>query len=287
MAGRKNELDPSDSPGSLFGGMLRMFRESRNLSQQQLAAEVPCDDSFISRVESGTRAPKDGFAERCDEILKTGGALAFLMPFVQKQLEATFREGFLEYVEEEAKAVELRTFEVAYIPGLLQTEAFARALLTEGGVRRAGALRAADVHETVELWLARRLDRQRILTSETPPFLFVVIDESVLLRPVGGKEVMRAQCDHLLAMTELPNVALQIAPLSLGDRLPMAAPLTLLTLPGGSVTVYSESVLCGLLVRDKVVIENAQHKYTLLQIEALSQDASVDLIRQVRQELYS
>ncbi len=281
MAGRKNELDPTDSPISLFGGMLRMYRELRGMSQSQLAAQVPCDDSFISRIESGTRAPKDGFAERCDEILRTDGALAFLMPFVAKRLKTTFADGFMEYVEEEAVAVELKIFHTWYIPGLLQTAAYSRALLTAGGVQR------DDDHDTVEARLAQRIDRQRIITSQTPPFVFAVIDESALRRPVGGREVMRELCDHLLAIAELPHVALQIAPMSLGERASLTDPLILLTLPGGAVAAYTESMLRGSLTRDPAIIERCQRGYTLLQIAALSQDASVELIRKIRQELYS
>ncbi|WP_329562478.1 helix-turn-helix domain-containing protein [Kitasatospora sp. NBC_01266] len=281
MAGRKNELDPTASPGCLFGGMLRMYRELRQLSQPQLAAQVPCDDSLISRIESGTRPPKDGLAARCDEILDTGGALAFLMPYVRKRLEVTFTEGFLEYLEEEATATELKIFHIAYIPGLLQTPACARALLTAGGVQR------DDDLDTVEQRLAVRIDRQQIITSDAPPFVFVVIDESALRRPVGGRQVMRELCDHLLATAARPNVALQVAPMSLGERAPLTAPLTLLTLPDGAVAAYTESLRRGSLSRDPAVVESCQRGYALLQIAALSQDASADLIRNIRQELYS
>ncbi|WP_344440963.1 helix-turn-helix transcriptional regulator [Kitasatospora nipponensis] len=281
MAGRKNELDPSDSPGSLFGGMLRMYRELRGLSQPQLAAQIPCDDSLISRVESGTRAPKDDFAQRCDEILRTDGALAYLMPFVKKRLAQAFREGFLEYVEEEAKAIELRNFEAMCLPGLLQTPAYVRALLGSG------ANKLDDAPDTTEEAIAVRLERQQILTSETPTFAFFVLDESSLLRPVGGREVMRGQLDHLLAVAELPNVALQVAPMSMGENLQLWQSLHLLVLPDHSLIGYSESVHQGTLVRDQTKSGRWGRRYALLQIAALPQAASMDLIRKARQDLYS
>ncbi|WP_329567511.1 helix-turn-helix domain-containing protein [Kitasatospora sp. NBC_01266] len=281
MAGRKNELDPSESPGSLFGGMLRHYRELREMSQPQLASRIPCDDSLVSRIESGTRAPKDGFAARCDEILLTGGALTVLMPFVKRRLAQTFREGFMDYVDDEARAIELRNFETSCIPGLLQTPAYARAMLSTG------ALLLDDAPDTTEEAIAVRLDRQRILTAETPTFAFFVIDESALLRPVGGREVMREQLDHLLAVAEFPNIALQVAPMSLGERSPMWQSLHLLNLPDGSVVGYSESLHEGSLVRDHAKVALWQRQYALLQIAALSQDASLDLIRTARQDMYS
>ncbi|WP_035804420.1 helix-turn-helix domain-containing protein [Kitasatospora mediocidica] len=281
MGGRKNELDPSESPGSLFGGMLRHYRELRELSQPQLAAKVPCDASFISKVESGTRPPKEDFAATCDAILRTGGALAYLMPYVKKRLELVFPEGFVDYVAEEARATELRIFETTYMPGLLQTPAYARALLSAVGIQR------DDDIDTVEERLALRLDRQQIITAETPAFVFAVIDESVLRRPVGGPVVMREQLDHLLTTADRPNVALQVAPTALGERAPLGAPLTLLTLPDSSVVGYAESLRRGWLERDKAVVGPWQRQYALLQVAALSQVASMDLIRQVRQDLYS
>ncbi|MDH6116412.1 transcriptional regulator with XRE-family HTH domain [Kitasatospora sp. GAS204A] len=261
--------------------MLRHYRELRGLSQPQLAARIPCDDSLVSRIESGTRAPKGGLAERCDEILDTGGALTFLMPYVKKRLAAAFREGFMDFVDEEARAVELRNFETSCIPGLLQTPAYARALLSTG------ALLLDDAPDTAEETIAVRLDRQRILTSEAPTFAFFVIDESALLRPVGGREVMRDQLDHLLVTAELPNVALQVAPMSLGERSPMWQSLHLLNLPDGSVVGYSESLHEGSLVRDHAKVSLWQRQYALLQIASLSQEASLDLIRKARQDMYS
>ncbi|WP_035845677.1 helix-turn-helix domain-containing protein [Kitasatospora azatica] len=284
MAGRKNELDPSESPGSLFGGMLRMYRELRGLSQPQLAGRIPCDDSLVSRIESGTRAPKDGFAERCDEILETQGALAYLMPYVKRRQALIFREGYMDYVAEEAKATELKIYEIACVPGLLQTPAYARAML-EAGASRGSQLQEGP--DTVEERLALRLDRQQILTCESPAFAFFVIDESALMRPVGGRKVMGEQLDHLVATAQLPNIALQVAPLSLGERLPLWRKLNLLSLPDSSLIGYSESLHQGSLVRDQATVRHWQREYALLQIAALSEDASLDVIRKARQDLYS
>ncbi|MDH6136151.1 transcriptional regulator with XRE-family HTH domain [Kitasatospora sp. MAA4] len=281
MAGRKNTLDPSESPGSLFGGMLRHYRELRDMSQPQLAAKVPCDASFISKVESGTRPPKDDLAERCDVILRTGGALTYLMPYVKKRLELVFPEGFMDYVAEEARATELRTFETTYVPGLLQTPAYASALLGSSSAN------LTDTPDTVEERLALRLDRQQILTAETPPFLFAVIDESALRRPIGGPAVMREQLDQLLTAAERPSIALQVAPLALGERTALTSSLIILTLPDGSTVGYSETMGRGVLERDPMLVASRQRLFTLLQIAALSQDASMDLIRSIRQELYS
>ncbi|MCX4746816.1 helix-turn-helix domain-containing protein [Kitasatospora sp. NBC_01287] len=284
MAGRKNELDPSESPGSLFGGMLRHYRELRGISQPQLAARIPCDDSLISKIESGTRAPKDDLAERCDELLQTGGALGLLMPYVKRRLAEAFREGYMDYVDEEAKAVELRNFETSCVPGLLQTPAYARALMGNWAAWRSPR---DDTPDTLEEALALRLERQQILTSDTPAFAFFVIDEGALLRPVGGQEVMREQLDRLEAAAELPNVVLQVAPLALGEQLPLWKSVHLLSLPDGSTVGYTESLQQGTLVRDHATVSQWQRRYALLQVAALAKDASLELIRRVRKDMYS
>lgn len=279
MAGRKSELDPSVSSRALFGGELRHYRERVGLSQAGLAAKIPCDTSLISRIEKGERGPRDDFADRCDDLLGTGGALARLWPFVVRR-EETFPEGFMDYVTAESTATEVHTFEVGYVPGLLQTPAYAAALLSAGGARR------DDDPATVEERLALRLNRQKILNSPTPVRFWAVVDESAIRRNVGGRAVMREQLDYLAECAARPNVVIQIAPFSLGERAPLVgASLALLTLPDGSVAAYTESLLRGWLERGRDVVEDWARSYALLQVEALSQADSLLMIRIARRDL--
>lgn len=185
-------------------------------------------------------------------------------------------EGFPEYVAHEARAAEIRLYEVGVVPGLLQTPEYA-ATLEADAVRRE-AITPEQADERVELVVRRQAALARIPS----PLIFAVLDESCIRRPMGDPAIMEAQLDRLLAFAERPNTVLQVAPFSMGARRPFSLPITVLTMPDRSLMSYAESSHRGHLERESTAVLPMLMAYHQLQAEALSQAASVAMIEQLR-----
>jgi transcriptional regulator with XRE-family HTH domain len=269
-------LDPEASAKARFGAEFRRVREELGMTQEQFAERSEYSPGHVSSVETGRKPPTLPFAKQADRVFGTGDK--FVNMFFD--VRASFLlQGFGDYLANEARARELRLFEIGNIPGLLQTPEYAEALL-RGAVRRASItqIQASERLET----LAKR---QAALTREVPPLVFAVLDESSIWRPVGGPEVMRRQLDRLIEVAELPNVTIQVAPYAMGETRAFDLPINLLTLPDHSVAAYSESAQRGHFERDQDAVRPLFTDYHHLQVEALSQAASMALISKVRREL--
>lgn len=185
-------------------------------------------------------------------------------------------EGFPEYVGHEARATEIRLYEVGVVPGLLQTPEYAAALEADS-VRRQ-AITPEQAKERVDLVIRR----QASLARMPAPLIVAVLDEGCLYRPMGTADDMDAQYERLLQFAELPSTVLQVAPFSMGARRPFSLPVTLLTLPDRSVLLYAESAHRGHLERESTFVLPLLSAYHQLQAEALSQAESVALISKLR-----
>lgn len=185
-------------------------------------------------------------------------------------------EGFPEYVTHEARAAEIRLYEVGVMPGILQTPQYATAL--NARVVERGAITPEQADERNSLVA----ERQAALLRTPPPLVFVVLDESCLRRPVGDQATMDAQLARLVEFAALPNSVLQIAPFEMGDRRPLSLPLYILTMQNRSLVSYAESAQRGQLERDSASVVPLLTAYHQLQAEAASQAASVAMIHQLR-----
>lgn len=272
MANRK-ALDPEASPRAAFGERLRRLREERGWTQDELSARTGYSASHISGVETGARTPTAKFTARTDRALGTGDALT-------RQGAATrnsaILDGFPEFVVQEARATEIRLFEMGVIPGLFQTPAYAAAI-AEGAVRR-GGITEHQAEERLAL-LARR---QKSLARTPSPQIYAVLDESCIRQRVGGATVMAEQLEHVAAIADQPNTVVQIAPFELGERRSFYTPVTLVTLPERTQIAYAESTHSGQLERDMRFVGPLLTAYHQLAAEALSQAESVAMISQVR-----
>lgn len=199
---RESDLYPSDSPTALFGFELRRHRKARGWSQRQLSKEVPYSVGTISMIETAQRSPSEEFARYCDEALEAEGALMRLWPMVSRTAAPMW---FRPWLDVEATAETIRTWEPLMIPGLFQTEDYARAILS--GEPGAGP-------EQIEEQVTSRMERQSVLRRAIPPMLWVVLDEGILHRPIGSSTVMSAQLDHLVELAQAPRITLQILPLN-------------------------------------------------------------------------
>lgn len=272
MVNRK-ELNPESSPRAAFGALLRSSREERGWTQDGLADATEYSSTHISAVETSRKPPTLRFSRSMDRALGTGDQ------FERKYREVkqgVLLEGFPEYLGYEARAAEIRVFEIGIIPGLLQTQEYAR-VLTANAVQR-GAISPEQASERVRI-LA---ERQGALVRQRPPMVFVTMDESCIRRPIGGPEVMEGQLEHLAEFARMPNTMLQIAPFEIGERRTLDRPVNLLTLSDRSMIYYAESQAQGHLEREGSDVIGMLTAYHQLQAEALSQAASVALINQLR-----
>ncbi|MEU9457620.1 helix-turn-helix transcriptional regulator [Streptomyces sp. NPDC048312] len=272
----RKELDPESSPEAAFGARVRRLREERGWKQEELAERLGYSGTHVSAVETGRKMPTLRFSRSADQIFGTGETADTFERQYREIRHGSLLEGFPQYVGHEGRAVELRLYESGIIHGLLQTPAYAR-VLADSALRR-GTIGPEQAAERIS-FLA---ERQAALVRPRPPSMLVVMDESCIRRRVGGGEVMTAQLDRLLEFAEMPNTVLQIAPYDMGERRPFDLPLTLLTLSDLSVVAYAESQMRGHLERDTTSVLPLLTAYHQLQAEALSQAASVAMIKEVR-----
>lgn len=272
MVNRK-ELDPETSPEAAFGQRLRHLRDERGWTQDELGARMRCTGTHISAVETGRRPPTGRFAFSADRAFGTGDRFQRMVSALQN---TALLDGFPEYVRQEVRAAEIRLFELGLVPGLLQTPEYAAAITT-GAVRR-GAITEQQAEER----LALLAERQASLDRTPPPLVYAVLDESCIRRSVGGSGVMAGQLDRLVAFAELPSTVLQVAPFDLGERRAFDLPVYLLTLRDRSLMSYAESAHRGHLERESTFVLPRLTAYHQLQVEALSQAASVTMIEELR-----
>jgi transcriptional regulator with XRE-family HTH domain len=260
--------DSRVSAMSMFSEELRRARARAGLTQDQLADKIGYSPSLVAHVETGTRAPSADFARHADEALDTGGLLSRLQPLVRSE---AYPAWFRDWVEIEREATTLRWFEPLLIPGLLQTEEYARAVLQ--------AAHPASGDDEVERLVSARMDRQSILTKDKPPLLWVIIDEGVLTRPVGGTQVMREQVDRLIGAARRPKILLQILPLGAGAHAGLDGHFVLASFDGAPDVAYLNNALAGQVAERPEDVARVALLYDILKAEALSPRASVDLAR--------
>ena len=176
-------LDPGSSLLAFFGAELRRRRAAAGMSQDQLGHAINYSAALVGRVEIGERVPSPDFARRCDEVLSSGGLFAHLRDSMNSDVHA-YPTWFWEFVEREREATSIREFNALAVPGLLQTEEYARALFR--------ACKPADSDEEIGQHVAARLERQRIWTGPSRPCCGLWWMKAVLRRPVGGPEIFRA-----------------------------------------------------------------------------------------------
>ncbi|WP_194922932.1 helix-turn-helix domain-containing protein [Catenulispora pinisilvae] len=260
------ELDPS-TPEGMFGFEVRRLREQRGWTQEQLGQHAYCTGAQISQTETASRIPSPHFAKALDDALDANGLLIRLHGLIKQDPYPVWARPFLEL---EARAIEIRTYENQLVPGLHQTEEYARALIRAG--------RPLDSDESVDALVAARLERQSLLMSDTPPVLWHILDEAVLRRPVGTPETMRAQFAKLIEVGNRPNVIIQVLPFNAGVHAAMGSTLTIMTTRDTEMVAYIESMSTGHLIALADEVRAYSLAYDLVSAEALPQAASVAMI---------
>ncbi len=264
------ELDPGASTLAFFGAELRRHRIAAGLSQDDLGRVINFSAALVGRVEMAERMPSQDFAERCDEALSTGGFFGRFRDLVKREAFPTWFEPFIEY---EARATKICNWDNRVVPGLLQTEDYARVVM------RAGRPRAAP--GVIERDVAARMDRQSILERERPPLLWCVLDEAVLRRPIGGAETMREQLKRLIEAADSTNVVLQVLPFAVTEHPGADGPLAILESDGEPPVAFAEGWRNERMIDSATDVADAVMVFDLVRAAALPRGASLDLIRSV------
>ncbi|GAA1124120.1 MULTISPECIES: helix-turn-helix domain-containing protein [Kitasatospora] len=270
------DLDPSSSVLGFFGSELRRFREASGLTQDRLGEVVNYTGSLVGLVETARRKPSREFTERCDAALGTDGALARIWPLLGRP---AFPSWFRGFVELESTATSVATYQAQVVPGLLQTEEYAWAVIRKG--------RTGEPDEVVAELVAARMSRQTILDGPTPPLLWVVLDEAVLRRPVGGPAVMRHQLERLLDVARSPRVVMQVLPFAAGAHTALDGSMTLLSFTQGPDVAHLEGPYSGQLIDRPEDVARYTLAYHHLRADALSPDASLTAVETAMEEVYT
>ncbi|MFI7273192.1 helix-turn-helix domain-containing protein [Streptomyces sp. NPDC049879] len=272
----RKDLVPESSPQAAFGARLRRLRESRKWTQEDLGERIKYSSTHISSVETGRKMPTLRFSRSSDQAFGTENTESSFEREWRELRHGSLLEGFPEYVGYEGRAAEIKLFEIGVIPGLLQTAEYAT-VLANAAVQR-GAISPEQADERVALVTERRA----ALDRTPPPLISVVLDESCIVRPIGGAAVMDAQLASLVEFAQLPNTVLQVAPFEMGVRRTLSLPIHILTMADRSLMSYAESSQRGNVERDGKFVLPMLAAYHQLQAEALSQSASVAAIQQLR-----
>lgn len=265
----RRELEPGAPVPVFFGAELRRYRKLAGLSQEELGERVGCTGALVGMVETALRMPGLQLTVVCDRVLGTGGSLARLWPLLHR-----YPALFQGYVELEVTASVIASFSAQAVPDLFQTGDYARALL-----------QAACWAEDVEQRVAARVERQRILEHPSPLLVWAVLDEAVLRRPVGGREVMREQLKRLVGLADSRRVVVQVLPFSAGAHACMNGSTTILSFTDGDDVVYAEGAGSGQLISQSDDVQDCRLKLDLAKAVSLSPAASLEMIKVVMEDL--
>jgi transcriptional regulator with XRE-family HTH domain len=268
------EPESSDSLRT-FGAVVQALREFNELSREEFGRLVGFSKHTVASVELGRRMPDVDFVEAAESATGNTGALrrAAVHLVRQKGLAAWFRE----WARLEKTAITLYTYESRMIPGLLQTEAYARQLFIDQ------LPPLSD--EQIEANWAARAERQRLLRERPNTAFSFIVEEHVLLRQTGGAQVARDAIDHLLETAKLRNVEIQIMPLVQTSHAGLHGPFRLLETPKHRWFGYSEGQESGQLITDAKVISGLQSRYARMRSQALTIQDSMGLLQRMRGDL--
>jgi transcriptional regulator with XRE-family HTH domain len=274
-------MNSDGTPQGVFGAELRYYRTRAGLSQTELAALVNISHDVISKIETGQRPPAEDFPARLDAVaeLNTRGALTRLWDQLKKGLRHQAYPGWFQpWAEIEAHAATLRSYEPLLVPGLLQTEDYAHAILAAGP--------GAD-EDKLDEQVAARMGRQAMLAGAEAPQMWCVLDESVLRRSIGGAKVMRAQLEHLAGLAERPRMTIQVIPAAAGAHAGLLGAFVIATVEGSPGIVYLETAAEGQVTDSPAVVAHVAFRFDCLRSEALPWSASRDLIMKVAEDRWT
>jgi transcriptional regulator with XRE-family HTH domain len=284
-------IEPGSGPTVrriLLGTQLRRLRETRGITREEAGYRIRASESKISRMELG----RVGFKQRdVVDLLAMYGvdenerdvlvALAreANAPGWWHQYADVLPDWFQTYVGLEEAASVLRVYEVQFVPGLLQTASYARAVVASGW--------PGAPEQEIERRVSIRITRQELLTKQGGPRLWAVVDEAALRRPVGSPEVFRAQLEHLIEVTQDVRITLQIAPFSSGSHAAEAGAFTIMRFPEADLpdVVYLEQLTSALYLDKREDVERYSEVMERLSVESEPPERTAETLREILRDL--
>jgi len=265
--------DSGRTPRQVFGAMLRYYRERAGLSRTELARQISKSVSLIQAIELGQRAATADVTEDLERVLPADGALTRLREEIGDGLGyQAYPSWFQEWLVSEREAKKLRLFGPLLVPGMLQTEGYARAVF---------GTRFGATDEEIDEQVAARLKRQEILDRDDPPALWIIVDELVLRRPVGGRYVMRDQIGRLIEAAHRPHVSVQVISSSVGAyRGLWAGGFAIADFEAAPTVGYQETACQGQFVDRHEDVETLLDSWDTLVREALPWATSQSLLEE-------
>ncbi|ADP84626.1 helix-turn-helix domain-containing protein [Pseudofrankia inefficax] len=273
----------------LLGSQLRRLREDKHISREDAGYHIRASESKISRLELG----RVGFKERdVNDLLVLYGvtdeternALLALAREANQQgwwqsYSDVLPSWFHPYIGLEESASQIRTYELQFIPGLLQTEDYARAVITRGAL---GAPK-----EVIDSRVNVRMNRQQVLARENPLRLWVVLDEAALRRPIGGDRIMHAQINHLLELISSPFLTLQVMPFAFGGHTAEGGAFSILRFPDPEMAdiVYLEQLFGAAYLDKREEVDRYTIAMDRLCLDSSTPDRTADVLRKIDRSL--
>nr|WP_228034874.1 helix-turn-helix transcriptional regulator [Streptomyces spongiae] len=252
----------------MVGALLALYRQAAGYTQKSLGDRFVVGEQQIASIEQGRRPLKPDLAEQLDQLLGTKGALAAALEHMPEvDLVPLWAE---EYLDREREAIAISWYESLLVPGLLQTEGYARAVFRS-------RVPVYDEDE-IEQFVAARIQRREILHRKVPPTTSFVIWEAALRDRLGGSEVYVEQLRHLREYAEMPGLALQVLPLGRTTHAGLEGPFILLETPEHQRLAYSETQRGSTLIADPNEVGIVTQKYAMLRTQALNIEDTKDLL---------
>lgn len=267
------ELDGDDGTPDpvhrVVGKQIRLLREQADLTQIEFGKQAGYSLDLVSSVERGRRPAKPPLIAAAERLLDARGLLKVAEEDIQ-QARIRYPSFFREFARLETEAVERHEYETMVVPGLLQTEDYARAVFT---------MRRPLLDEaTIEQRVAARLARQEIFNRWPPPALSFVLEEVVLHRPFGGADVLREQLRQLLCFGRMRHVQFQVMPTSRTDNPGMDGPLILMEPKGKPKLAYGEVQGRSVWFSEREAVRAVETRYGIIRAQALAPQESLELI---------
>ncbi|MEU6866950.1 helix-turn-helix transcriptional regulator [Streptomyces sp. NPDC046876] len=257
---------------NIYGDWLKDKRKAAGLTQQALADAAIMTRSHIAHIEAGRRIPSREDARRLDRALGTGDVLSSFLP----SDDIAVSDRFEDARRLEQQATEIREFALSLVPGILQTERYMRAVLTTAFPPWSD--------EECDRVVVTRLRRAQVLTSPNTLAVWVVLDEAVLRRHVGGPDVMAEQLMHIAAMGDESRIRVHVLPNEVGAHTLQASMLTLMRFADQPPAAYTEGVRTAKLHDSPTMVEQLYAAYDLVLGDALPQRESLALLRATAKE---
>ncbi|WP_329037480.1 helix-turn-helix transcriptional regulator [Streptomyces sp. NBC_00178] len=255
-----------------YGDWFKEQRLAAGLTQQELADAAIMTRSHIAHIEAGRRIPSKEDARRLDNALNTGNVLSSFLPGD----DGTIADYFESARRLERQATMIREYALTFMPGILQTERYARAVLSTAFPPRSD--------EECDRHVVTRLERAKVLDDPVTPIVWALLDEAVLRRPAGTPQVMAEQIMHVVRLGERGRVRVHVLPMNVGIHPISQGMVTLMSFEDQPPAAYSEGLSTGKVHESPAVVARLQDIYALALSDALPQTQSLAMLRATAKE---